>query len=143
MISVTLLLTIPLVASLLSLGIRTPRSFHAVNFAAMTLLGGAQALLMSRVLRVGAFLAYDDLVHVDALASIVLLVITTIGFTSSLYAWKYFDHHLAEGTITPHLMRRYFSLFHLFMFAMILATLANSLGILWVAIEAPPWRPRF
>ncbi|MFZ5862907.1 MAG: proton-conducting transporter membrane subunit [Nitrospirota bacterium] len=34
------------------------------------------------------------------------------------------------------MMKRYFSLFHLFMFAMILATLANSLGILWVAIEA-------
>ncbi|MEW6681700.1 MAG: hydrogenase 4 subunit F [Nitrospirota bacterium] len=136
MIAVTLLLTIPLGASLLSLGLRTPKSLYTINFAAMTFLGGAQALLMSRVLRVGSFLAYDDLVHVDALASIVLLVITTIGFTSSLYAWRYFDHHLAEGTITPHLMRRYFSLFHLFMFAMILATLANSLGILWVAIEA-------
>jgi hydrogenase-4 component F len=135
-ISVTLLLTIPLGASLVSLGLRTPKSFYALNFAAMTLLAGAQALLMWRVLRVGTFLAYDGLVHVDALATIVLLVITTIGFTSSLYAWKYFDHHLAEGTITPHLMRRYFSLFHLFMFAMILATLANSLGILWVAIEA-------
>ncbi len=136
MIAVTLLLTIPLGASLLSLGLRTPKSLYAINFVAMTFLEGAQALLMSRVLRDGSFLAYDDLVHVDALASIVLLVITTIGFTSSLYAWRYFDHHLAEGTISPHLMRRYFSLFHLFIFAMILATLANSLGILWVAIEA-------
>jgi hydrogenase-4 component F len=135
-ISVTLLLTIPLGASLLSLGLRTPKALYAINFAAMTLLGGAQVLLMSRVLRDGTFLVYGDLVHVDALASIVLLVITVIGFTSSLYAWKYFAHYLAQGTITAHLMRRYFSLFHLFMFTMILATLANSLGILWVAIEA-------
>ena len=136
MISVTLLLMIPLGASLLSLGLRTPQALYRVNFAAMTLLGAAQTLLMSRVLRDGSFLAYDDLVHVDALAGIVLLVITVVGFTSSLYAWKYFDHYLAQGTIAAGLMRRYFSFFHLFMFAMILATLANSLGILWVAIEA-------
>jgi hydrogenase-4 component F len=136
MISVTLLFMIPLGASLLSLGLRTPKALYRVNFAAMTLLGGAQALLMSRVLRDGSFLAYDDLVHVDALASVVLLVITMIGFTSSLYAWKYFDHYLAQGTITAPMVKRYFSLFHLFMFAMIVATLANSLGILWVAIEA-------
>src|SRR3970282_1069646 len=68
MISVTLLFIIPLGASLLSLGLRTPKALYRVNFAAMTLLGGAQALLMSRVLRDGSFLAYDDLVHVDALA---------------------------------------------------------------------------
>src|SRR3989344_55853 len=128
MISVTLLFTIPLGASLLSLGLRTPNALYRVNFAAMTLLGGAQALLMSRVLRDGSFLAYDDLVHVDALASVVLLVLTMFGFTSSLYAWKYFDHYLAQGTITPPMMKRYFSLFHLFMFAMIVAILANSLG---------------
>lgn len=136
MISVTLLLVIPLIASLLSLGFRAPRALYRINVAAMALLGGAQALLMSRVLREGSFLVYDDLVHVDALANIVLFVITTIGFAASLYTWKYFDHHLAQGTITPRLLRRYFSLFHLFLFAMILATLANSFGILWVAIEA-------
>ncbi len=136
MISVTLLLTIPLGASVLSLGLRTPHSLYRTNLAAMTLLVGAQGLLMSRVLREGSFLAYDDLVHVDALASIVLLVITTIGLACSLYTGKYFDHYLAQGTLTPGLMKRYYSLFHLFMFAMILATLANSLGILWVAIEA-------
>jgi hydrogenase-4 component F len=135
-ISVTLLLTIPLGASLLSLGLRAPKALYAINLSAMALLAGAQVALISRVLREGTFLAYGNLVHVDALAGIVLLVIITIGFTSSLYAWKYFDHYLAQGTITVQLMKRYFSLFHLFMFTMILATLANSLGILWVAIEA-------
>jgi hydrogenase-4 component F len=136
MISVTLLFIIPLMAGLLSLGLRTPKALYAVNCAAMLSLGGAQVLVLSRVLREGSFLAYDDLVHVDALAGIVLLVITLIGFTSSLYAWKYFDLHLAQGTVSPGLMKRYFLLFHLFVFAMIVATLANSLGILWVAIEA-------
>lgn len=136
MISVALLLTIPLGASLASLGLRTHRALYRTNLAAMTLLVGAQALLMSRVLREGSFLAYGDLVHVDALASIVLLVITVIGLTASLYTWKYFDHHLAQGTLTLGRMRRYYVLFHLFMFAMILATVANSLGVLWVAIEA-------
>ena len=134
--AVALLLLTPLVAGFVSLGLRRSAALHGVNLAAMLVLAGAQAAIMMRVAHEGEFRAYHDLVAVDALAVYVLLIITGIGVTCSLYTWAYLEHYRAQGAITPIRMSRYFFLFHMFLFAMILATLANSLGILWVALEA-------
>lgn len=136
MSAVGLLLLTPLVAGFVSLGLRRAETLHGVNLSAMVMLAGAQAAVMSRVVHEGGFRVYQDLVAVDALSAYVLLVITVIGFTCSLYTWSYLEQYRAQGTITPGRMSRYFFLFHMFMFTMILATLANSLGVLWVALEA-------
>lgn len=136
MSAVALLLLTPLVAGFVSLGLRRADALHGVNLTAMLVLAGAQAVTMLHVVQHGEFRAYHDLIAVDALSAYVLLIITGIGFTCSLYTRSYFEHYRAQGTISPVRMSRYFFLFHMFMFAMILATLANSLGILWVAIEA-------
>ncbi len=136
MIAVALLLLSPLVAGFVSLGLRRADALHGVNFMTMLVLAGAQATTMMHVVHSGKFLAYHDLIAVDALSMYVLLIITGIGCTCSLYTWSYFEHYRVHGAVTPIRMSRYFFLFHMFMFAMILATLANSLGILWVAIEA-------
>ncbi|MBI1820649.1 MAG: hydrogenase 4 subunit F [Nitrospirae bacterium] len=135
MIPIAILLISPLVAGFLSLGLRSPRILHGVNLTTILLLGGAQSLLTVRLLREGSFLLFNDFIAVDALTAFVLMIVTAIGFTSSLYAWSYLDQHLIRGNVTPKRMSRYFFLFHLFMFTMILALLANNLGILWVAIE--------
>ncbi len=136
MSAVALLLFTPLVAGFVSLGLRRAEALHGVNLTAMLVLAGAQAAAMTHVLQEGDFRAYYDLIAVDALSVYVLLIITGIGFTCSLYTWSYFGHYRAQGAVTPIRMSRYFFLFHMFMFAMILATLANSLGVLWVALEA-------
>ncbi|MHB8482650.1 MAG: proton-conducting transporter transmembrane domain-containing protein, partial [Nitrospiria bacterium] len=135
MIPIAILLISPLVAGFLSLGLRSPRVLHGVNLTTILLLGGAQFLVTARLLREGSFLLFNDFIAVDALTAFVLMIVTGIGFTSSLYAWSYLDRHLVRGNVTPKRMSRYFFLFHLFMFTMILALLSNNLGILWVALE--------
>ena len=60
---------------------------------------------------------------------------TFIGLSCSLYTWTYLDDYLARGVITLRRLSWFFVLFHAFLFAMIVATMANSLGVLWVAIE--------
>lgn len=135
MSAVALLLITPLAAAFIGLGVRRPRVLHGINLAAMSILIGAGAALVGRVLREGKVTLFDDLVAVDGLSGFVLFIITFIGFASALYSRTYFEHYRKEGIVTPLRLSRYFFLFHLFMFAMILAVLANSLGILWVAIE--------
>ncbi|HUK55565.1 MAG TPA: proton-conducting transporter membrane subunit [Nitrospiria bacterium] len=135
MSAVALLLIAPLAAGFASLGARRPRILHGINLTVMLILIGAEAVLIRRVLREGNFTLFNGLMAVDALSGFILFVITVIGFSSALYTRTYFEHYRKEGIVTPARMSRYFFLFHLFVFAMNLAVLANSLGILWVAIE--------
>jgi hydrogenase-4 component F len=46
------------------------------------------------------------------------------------------DEQVARGVIAPKRLNLFFFLFHMFLLAMVLATVANSLGVQWVAIEA-------
>jgi len=130
-----ILLAAPLLAALLSLRLRAPGALHAVTLAAMAAAAGAAIGAAARLLDSGPFLAYDGLLSVDGLTVFVLLIMTVIGLMFALYSRSYLDHYLAAGTITPARISRYYCLFHLFMFAMVAASLVNSLGLLWVAIE--------
>lgn len=136
MSAVALLLITPLVAGFVSLVLRHSKLLHGINLATMLLLNGALVAVLSRVLREGTIQGYHNLILIDALSAFILLIIAVIGLVSSLYTWSYFEHYRTQGDVTPARMSRYFFLFHLFMFSMILATVSNSLGLLWVAIEA-------
>lgn len=134
-ISVAVLLVTPLAAGLLSLVLSSARLLHGLNLAAMAALVVAETSLIGEVLARGAFPAWWNLVYVDALSTFILFIIAAIGLSCSLYTWSYLDDYVARGVVAPRRLRRFFCLFHLFLFAMIAAVLANSLGVLWVAIE--------
>lgn len=135
MIAVLVLLSGPLLAGLLSLMIRRPHVLHGVNFASMAAIIAAETVLSRRVLAEGPMTTLGDYVYVDALSAFILFIIAAVGLSCSLYMWSYMDHHLAHGTIGPKRLSRFFFLFHMFLLAMVAATIANSLGVLWVAIE--------
>ncbi len=132
---VVMFLGAPLVAALLSLMIRQSRVLHGLNLATMTALVVCEISLIGQVLTGGPLTTLWGLVYVDALAAFILLIITAIGLCCSLYAWSYLDEYVARGSIGPRRLSRFFFLFHLFLVAMTAATIANSLGVLWVAIE--------
>ncbi|MEW6246903.1 MAG: proton-conducting transporter membrane subunit [Nitrospirota bacterium] len=119
----------------LSLLTRRAQVLHGLNLATMTALGIAETAVVQRVLTEGPFTALWGLVYLDALSAFILLIITAIGLTCSLYTWSYLDEYVARGAISPRRLSRFFVLFHLFLFAMIAATSVNNLGVLWVAVE--------
>ena len=125
----------PLLAAVLSLSTRRAHVLHGLNLATMTALVIAEIGVVQHVLAQGPVTALWGMVYVDALSAFILLIITTIGLTCSLYTWSYLDDHVAQGILTPSRLSRFFFLFHLFLFTMIAATTANNLGVLWVAIE--------
>ncbi len=130
------LLLAPLLAGGLSLLVRRSAVLHAVNLGGMGLVCAAESVLAAAVLRDGSLTALNALVYVDALSAVILVIIGFVGLACSLYMRSYMDEQVARGVVAPARLNRFFFLFHMFLFAMVLATVANNLGVQWVAIEA-------
>jgi len=132
---VAVFLGAPLLAAVLSVATTHARLLHGVNLTTMIGMVVSEIALIQQVLARGPITALWGLVYLDALSTFILFIVTVIGLSCSLYTWAYFDDYVAGGVITPRRLSRFFVLFHAFLFAMIVATMANSLGVLWVAIE--------
>lgn len=135
-LAVSLLLLAPLVAGGLSLLLTSSRRLHLVNLTSMGALVSAEIVIGRTVIATGPLTALGDLVYIDALASLILFIIGTVGLACSLYMRSYMDEQVARGVIAPGRLNLFFFLFHMFLLAMVVATIANSLGVQWVAIEA-------
>ncbi len=136
MIAVLVLLIAPLLARGLSLVVHRSGWLHGINLASMGALVTAEVVITHTVLRSGPVTALDQLVYLDALSTFILFIIGTVGLACSFYMRSYMDEQVARGVIAPSQLNQFFFLFHMFVLAMVIATMANSVGVQWVAIEA-------
>jgi len=68
--------------------------------------------------------------------NIYLVVLTAfVGFTTSLFSAGYIRHELETGRLDPAKLRFYHAMYQAFLFTMLLALVANNLGVMWVAVE--------
>jgi hydrogenase-4 component F len=66
----------------------------------------------------------------------VFIVLNTfVAFTTSAFSASYIAHELEIGRLTPTYLRFYHAMYQVLMFAMNLALMSNSIGLMWVAIE--------
>jgi hydrogenase-4 component F len=72
---------------------------------------------------------------VDAFNTIFVVLITFVGFTTSVFSANYVTYELKIGRVTPAFLRLYHALYQALALAFNLALLSNNLGVLWVAIE--------
>jgi len=135
-IAVALLLLAPLVAGGLSLLLTSSRWLHVTNLTSIGTLVAAEVMIARSVLEQGSLTAFGEIVYIDALSSVILFIIGTVGLACSLYMRSYMDEQVARGVIAPKRLNLFFFLFHMFLLTMVVATVANSLGVQWVAIEA-------
>lgn len=135
-IAVSLLLLAPLAAGCLSLLLSSSRRLHLTNLTGIGILVAAEAAITRTVLTQGPITAFGEIVYIDALSSVILFIIGTVGLACSLYMRSYMDEQVARGVIAAKRLNLFFFLFHMFILAMVVATVANSLGVQWVAIEA-------
>ncbi len=133
--SVVVCLAAPLLAALLSLITIHARFLRGLNLVTMSALLVSVVAIVREVLSQGPVTTLRGLVYLDALSVFILLIIIAIGCTASLYSWAYLADHVKRGVIAPGRPRLFWCLFHLFLFVMIVATIANSLGVRWVAME--------
>src|SRR5213594_2827216 len=132
----TLILVIPATAGLGCLALRNRRvmaELSVLAFGATLILGLA---LLHQVLVLGVVTEWGEFLHADALSALMVLLISAVSLGTSLYAGRYFQRDLAANVVTPGRMREYFVLTPLFTAGMFLVVLANSLGVMWAAVEA-------
>jgi hydrogenase-4 component F len=68
--------------------------------------------------------------------NIYLVVLTTfVGFTTSVFSASYIGHEIEIGRVTEAHLRFYHAMYQAFLFTLLLALLANNLGLMWVAVE--------
>ena len=77
----------------------------------------------------GPFLIVDDV-------NVVFIVLNTfVGFTTSAFSATYIGHEIEIGRLTPAYVRFYHAMYQTLMAAMIVAFMANNVGLMWVAVE--------
>ncbi|MCX6906258.1 MAG: proton-conducting transporter membrane subunit, partial [Verrucomicrobia bacterium] len=129
-------LLVPLLTALVCLVTRSRRVMEAANVLGF---GGAVALgvrLLYEVLAQGVVKECHEFFYADALSAWMVLLIGVVSLGTSLYAGSYFRRDLADGVTTPWRVKEYFVLTPVFGAGMFLVVLANSLGVMWFALEA-------
>jgi hydrogenase-4 component F len=125
----------PLVAALISL-VCSARLQIALALVFQVGTFGVALALIARILVVGRIDAFAHWLYLDSLSAVVLLVVAVVSVLATLYSAGYLRHELQHRIIKTDELRKYFVLFHLFVFAMLLVTIAGNLGLLWTAISA-------
>src|SRR5439155_21418107 len=88
------------------------------------------------VARHGKVSALNGFLQADALSALVIGLTAFVALVCAIYAVGYFRRDLREGRVTETQLRHYYVLTPLFVCAMLLAPMADNLGVMWVAIES-------
>lgn len=124
------LLLLPLLTSGLTALIPNRRAGEALHLISAFALFGTGLVVAVHVLVHGnSFQELNGLLYVDALSALLVLVVVFLGMIAAVYAVGYLRADQETHT------RRFFGLFHLFLFTMLLAVTTNNLGVMWVAVE--------
>lgn len=134
-----LLVAVPIVAPVLAaatavlMGWRRSVAVGTIVAAAVVLAVGAGTAGWTAD---GGVVAAGSWLRIDALSGLMLIVIGAVGIIASWSGLGYVDDELDSGHTDATGARRYGVLVPLFIAAMVLAVLANNLGLLWAAVEA-------
>lgn len=130
------LLGVPLLAVLASVLVRSDRTRYALVVPSALITFGLALTLIARVLSGGPIRALGDWLYLDDLNAMVLLVVIFVSSLAGAYSVAYFRSSEQGHVLRPGELRKYFSLFHLFTFTMVLATVSGNLALLWTAVTA-------
>lgn len=108
---------------------RVSKVLTAVTGGAMFVLGLAVVVNVAThpVAHVGSVL------RVDSLSAVFLLAVTFLYGATSIFVVGYLD--LTSGPSGRRYGRRFYALFHLFCWSLVVVPLVNGLALLWIAIE--------
>ncbi len=131
-----LLLIIPLVTGLLCLAVPGRVWWERLNLACFAAVAALAVWLGLEVGRAGKVSALNGFLQADGLSALVVGLTAFVALVCAVYAVGYFRRDQNEGRITEKQLRRYYVLTPLFVCAMLLAPLADNLGVMWVAVES-------
>lgn len=129
------ILLIPIVTAALCYILRIQRLIGYVSLAGAVILTiFAIPIIISSVSSPISMM--NEVLYMDALSGYMMALVIFLGLASAIYSIGYLEHELSIGITDIKGMRRYYALFHLFIFTMLLVTVSNNLALMWIAIEA-------
>jgi len=129
------ILLIPLVTAVVCYLLKSPKGVgYASLFGAVVLAVVSLPTILSVVSSPAEML--NGMLYMDALSGYIMAMVIFLGLASALYSVSYLEHELKVRLTDINGIRRYYALFHLFIFTMLLVTVANNLALMWIAIEA-------
>jgi hydrogenase-4 component F len=131
-----LLLLVPLATGLLCLVLPGRRWWERSNLVGFALVAGLCVMAGLEVVAQGTISALHGFLRADALSALVIVLTGFVALVCAIYAVGYFRRDLVEGRVTEKQLRHYYVLTPLFVCAMLLAPMADNLGVMWVAIES-------
>lgn len=131
-----LLPLIPLFAGTLCLATTSRAWWERLNLAAFVIVAVLTFTLAADVAAHGSVSALGGFLRADALSALVLALTGFVSLVCAIYAVGFFRREERDGRVTHGQLRRYYVLTPLFVAAMLLAPLADNLGVMWVAIES-------
>lgn len=136
MIPLLALLIVPLAGTLACLLLGRTAWSARVLLGACVLQLAAAVVLAARVLSGGPFAALGGWLHADALSALVAAVVAGVALPCAWYGTHYMPYvQQADHTDARWAPGRYEALLLGLTFCMLLATAANNLGLLWIALE--------
>ncbi len=130
-----LLLLIPLLTGLICWAIRPQAWWERLNLLCYAAIAGLAARLAWEVIHHGPVTALNGFLRADAFSALVVGLTAFVALACGIYAVGYFRDDKRAGKITGAQLQQYYVLTPLFVCAMLLVPLADSLGVMWVAIE--------
>jgi hydrogenase-4 component F len=76
-----------------------------------------------------------EIIFIDDFNIYLVALTTFVAFTTSVFSASYIDHEVETGRLTPVRLRFYHAMYQGFIWTMLLALVANNLGVMWVAVE--------
>lgn len=136
---IVLLLAIPLAASsLFWLAGKSEKTVNIINAAASALLLAVAVLPVRDVLRYGKVNPdiFGGIFLIDSFNALVLLITCLVSFLTSLYSIGYMKEETRRNGLPGRRLQLFYSLLHLFVFTMLLTTVTQNIGLMWIAVEA-------
>jgi hydrogenase-4 component F len=135
---VTLLLwtlTAPLLTALLGV-LPLPRWLKETNLVTGLAVTLGLSMATARQFLAGATpAAFAEALRVDGLSALALVLSAFVGLMAGAYSVGYLRRNEARGLVSPWRRREFDALVPLYVFAMLLVSVSNNLGILWIAVE--------
>jgi hydrogenase-4 component F len=131
-----LLVLIPFLAGSLCLVVNSRVWWERLNLLAFGLVAALSVLIGIEVAKNGNVVAFGGFLRADSLSALVVGLTGFVALVCGIYAVGYFRRDQKDGRITEPQLRLYYLLTPIFVSAMLLAPLADNLGVMWVAIES-------
>lgn len=130
-----LTLAVPLVVGVAG-GFTAPRRLKDTIMLGGLLVTFGLCLAIARQFLAGTVpAAFGETLRVDGLSALVLVLCGFVGLLSGTYGVGYLRRNEARNLVTARMRREFYGLIPIYVFAMLLVSMSNNLGIMWIAVE--------